>query len=192
MDSVMFGRPILMFRCEFRPCRPPGRHGLIDSDNFTCNLVFFSAFERLSLPSESENPMQAEAGIPMLYEPGSWDPDNDRSKKPILHVGYVEHILCRAPLIPCFLDGNDTNTIPASKRSEAARHFPFGKCDSSAGAGDGSKVYEVNMPMWRFGRGKERSMSVSDAEKKRAERLAAARRQGAETKRRRREAALRR
>ena len=65
---------------------------------------------------------------------------------------------------------------------------PHGKCDSRAGAGDGSKVFEVNMPLWRFGRGKTRSMSVEDAERLRSERLAAARRQAAETKRRRRAA----
>ena len=66
---------------------------------------------------------------------------------------------------------------------EGERSFPFGGpgCDSRQGAGDGSKVYEVNMPMWRFGRGKTRYMSVSEAEEKRAERLAVAKQQGAET-----------
>jgi len=34
---------------------------------------------------------------------------------------------------------------------------------------DGSRLYEVNMWMWRFGRGMPRSMSVSDAERLRAE-----------------------
>ncbi len=33
-------------------------------------------------------------------------------KKPTLHVGYIEHVLCRAPLILCFLDWNPTNFIP--------------------------------------------------------------------------------
>ena len=117
----------------------------------------------------------------MLYEPGPWVPEVSGSKLPILYVGFAENILCRAPLIPCFLAGNSTNTIPASKRSESSsvRH---GKCDSSAGAGDGSKVFEVNMPLWRFGRAKSRSMKVDDAERMRAEQIAAARRQAVQTK----------
>ena len=113
----------------------------------------------------------------MLYEPGPWDPEVSSSKKPILHVGYIEHVLCRAPLTPCFLDGNSTNTIPHSKRSESG-NFPHGKCDSQPGAGNGSLVYEVNMPLWRFGRGKSRRMSVEDAVKERSVRIEEGRRQG--------------
>ncbi len=93
MDSVLFGRPILMFSRQFRPYRSKNA----DHD-FVCNLVFFSAFERLDLSSEAEKPMQ-NSGITMLYEPGQRDPDNSLSKQPVLHVGYLEHILCRAPLI---------------------------------------------------------------------------------------------
>ena len=184
MDSVLYGRPILFFTCEFR------RYGSKKSDsgsNFKCNLAYFSAFERLKLRSEERSPMQNLADITMLYEPGPWDPAVSSSKLPILHVGFAEHILGRVPLTPCFLDGNSTNTIPHTKRSEAAA-FPHGKCDSRAGAGDGSKVFEVNMPLWRFGRGKTRSMSVEDAERLRSERLSAARRQAGETRRRRRAA----
>ena len=145
MDEVLFGRPVLMFTCEFRPYGSRG-----DADRFTCNLVYFSAFQRLNLRSEAKNPMQKD-GIVMSYEPGPWDPQNPSSRLPILQVGYLEHILCQAPLTPCFLDGSSTNTIPITKRSEAAA-FEFGKTDSQAGAGDGSKVYEpeVNIPLCRF------------------------------------------
>jgi hypothetical protein len=97
-------------------------------ESFKCNLIFFSTFQSLELASESQNPMQSEGGIRMLYEPGQWDPAFGSSKKPVLHVGYLEHVLCRAPLIPCFLDGNSTNTIPHSKRKESSR-FSIGKCD---------------------------------------------------------------
>ena len=176
MDLVLFGRPILIFTCEFR------RFGSKSSEtNFTCNLVYFSGFEKLKLRSEARSPMQAQADIMMLYEPGPWVPEVSGSKLPILYVGFAENILCRAPLIPCFLAGNSTNTIPESKRSESSS-FPHGKCDSRAGAGDGSKVFEVNMPLWRFGRAKSRSMKVDDAERMRAERIAAARRQAVQTK----------
>ena len=89
--------------------------------------------------------------------------------------------MCRALLIPALLDGSATNTIPITKREEA-QSFPYGKTDSRAGAGDGSRVYEVNMPLWRFGRGKAREVSVDEAERLRDEHIAASRRQAAQTK----------
>jgi hypothetical protein len=73
-------------------------------------------------------------------------------------------------LIPCSLYGNSTNTIPHSKRREG-RNFLNGKCDSKSGAGNGSLVYEVNMPLWRFGRGKSRRMSVEDAAREHSARI---------------------
>ena len=124
MDSVLFGRPILMFSCQLRPYRSKN-----PDHDFVCNLVFFSAFERLDLSSEAEKPMQ-NSGITMLYEPGPWNSENSRSKQPVLHIGYLEHISCRAPLIPCILDGSSTNTIPISKRGESSA-FPHGRTDTS-------------------------------------------------------------
>ena len=190
MEDILYGRPILMFSCIFHPC---GRPKADASADFKCKLVYFSAFQDLVLESERGNPMQDLGGIKMLYEPGPWDPRNPTHKMPILNVGYLEHILCRAPLVPCFLDGSSTNTIPFSKRDEISRlneqhkrenhgeEWP-GKCDSRPGAGNGSLVYEVNMPLWRFGRPKARSMTVSEAETKRGERVSAARRQAQEKK----------
>ena len=43
-----------------------------------------------------------------------------------------------------------------------------GRTDSRPASGDGSRLYDVNMWMWNFGRGMPRSMSVSDAERLRA------------------------
>ena len=168
-----------MFSCQFRSYRPKTAN-----HDFVCNLVFFSAFERLDLSSEAEKPMQ-NSGITMLYEPGPWDPENSRSKQPVLHVGYLEHIVCRAPLIPCFLDGSSTNTIPISKRGELSA-FPYARTVTRAGAGDESKVFEVNIPLWRFGRGKARTTSVDEAECFLAEQIATSRRRAAATKRQRR------
>ena len=115
IESVWFGRPVLMFSCIFRPLG-----GAMES--FKCNLIFFNTFQSLELASESQSPMQSDGGIRILYKPGQWDPAVGSSKKkPVLHVGYLEHVLCRAPLIPswCFLDGNSTNTIPHSKGKKA-------------------------------------------------------------------------
>ena len=117
----------------------------------------------------------------MLYEPGPWSESNAQSRQPILHVGYAEDVLCRAPLVPCFLDGSSSPTIPASKRREQA-HFPHGRCDSQLG--EGSLVYEVSMTHWHFGRGKARFMSVDEAEAKRYERRSEGRKKAAETRKR--------
>ena len=61
----------------------------------------------------------------------------------------------RVPLIPLFLAGNSTPTIPHmfAKRKDAC--FPFGCADAAAVDGRrGSNVYEVNTWLWSFGRGK--------------------------------------
>ena len=83
---------------------------------FEYYLMYVSTLEHLKLMiSESNNPMQSQDDIRVMYEPGPWDPAVGFFKKPILHVGYLDHVLCRGPLIPCFLDGSSTKTIPHSK-----------------------------------------------------------------------------
>ena len=140
-----------MFSCIFRPCGDA-------SAAFKCKLVYFSAFQDLDLESERGNPMQELGRIKMLYEPGPWDPTNPTQKMPILNIGYLEHILCRAPLTPCFLDGNSTNTIPFLKRDEIRRlneqhkrrnhgmEWPL-RCDTRLGAGNASLIYELNISL---------------------------------------------
>jgi hypothetical protein len=55
----------------------------------------------------------------------------------------------RTPLIPCFLDGNATPTIPTSTaRTRVYVSHINGRCSSN--------VYEVNTWLWQFGRGKPR------------------------------------
>ncbi len=95
-----------MFSCCFQPI------GGTEEDRLKCNLIYFSTFQPLKFNSEANNPMQSQEEIQMLYEPGPWDPEVSSLKKPILHVGYIEHVLCRAPLTPYFLVGKSTNTIP--------------------------------------------------------------------------------
>ena len=144
-------RPILFFSIVFQPLKPDS--AALQKEPFKCNLVFFSAFEALNLPSEAGSVTQ-QAGNRMLYEPGPWSESNAQSRQPILHVGYAEDVLCRAPLVPCFLDGSSSPTIPASKRREQAYFkFPHGRCDSQLGdSSEGSLVYEVSMTHWYFGR----------------------------------------
>ena len=159
MEDVMFGRPELLFKCKFRP------YGAKKEDNldFELPLVFFSAFERTNLTPD--NPMQRQEAVIQLYEPGPWP-----YKKPVLHVGLVVNVLCRAPLMPCFIGGNETATVPQSLRRYHGTRFPHGRADTQPGKGDGSKLYEVNMWMWTFGRhgGIPRTVTVDEAERMRS------------------------
>ena len=110
-------------------------------DDLLFNLVFFSTFEELKLPIRG--PME-DAGVVKLYEP---------SPTPCLYVAPAENMVGRVPLIPLFLAGNPTPTIPHvySKRKESG--FPLGCADAAALDGRrGSNVYEVNPWLWQFGR----------------------------------------
>ncbi len=73
-------------------------------------LVFYSTFEVLDLPIKG--PME-DAGVVKLYEP---------SPTPCLYVAPAENMVGRVPLIPCFLAGNSTPTIPLKfiKRRDSA------------------------------------------------------------------------
>ena len=89
-----------------------------------------------------------DAGVIKLYEP---------SPTPCFYVALAENMVGRVPLVPLFLAGNSTPTIPHmfSKRKDSG--FPYGCADSAAADGRrGSNVYEVNPWLWQFGRGKPR------------------------------------
>jgi hypothetical protein len=61
----------------------------------------------------------------------------------------------RIPLMPCFLDGNATPTIPHKYSKNKSSCFPAGCADAAAEDGRrGSNVFEVNTWLWMFGRGK--------------------------------------
>ena len=118
-------------------------------------------------------------GITQLYEPGFW-----LSLDPILRVGFVANVLRRAPLIPCFISANEMPTIPFCKRHIQRSKFPHGRADTRADRGDGSKLYEVNMWLWNFGRGMPRRNSVADDEMIRDATLLHSRQAAWETRRR--------
>ena len=74
-----------------------------------------------------------------------------------LYVANTKNMVGRIPLIPCFLDGNSTLTIPHKYSKNKNSCFPAGCADSAAEDGRrGSNVYEVNTWLWQFGRGKPR------------------------------------
>ncbi len=76
------------------------------------------------------------------------------------------------PLIPLFLAGNSTLTIPHKFSKNKGSGFPMGTADTADAEGRrGSNVYEVNTWLWMFARGKPRLGGISVEEtalKKRA------------------------
>ena len=117
----------------------------------------------------------------MLYERAA-------TQVPSLYVCPVENVLGRVPLIPCYLNGNSLNTIPHSFRSRIPREAA---ADSRPDSGTGSRLFEVNIWMWKHASGRTflREFSVEEAVAMRKRRVQESRERGAETLRRRNEAA---
>ena len=93
----------LFFTCYLCPTggrSPTNTSYRIGPDDLLFHLVFFSTFEELNLPIHG--PME-DAGVVKLYDP---------SPIPCLYVAPVANVLGRVPLIPLFLAGNSTPTIP--------------------------------------------------------------------------------
>ena len=168
-DDVWFVRPQLFFSCSLCPTGQMADK----ATHREFSLVFFSTFEPISLTPDS---YMQRSGIPMLYERAA-------SQLPTLYVCPVENVLGSVPLMPCYLKGNQHNTIPHSLRN----NVPAGAAaDSRPNSGTGSRLFEVNMWMWRYGRALPRKISVEDAEEMRRKRVQESRRKGAETLKRRR------
>ncbi len=99
----------------------------------------------------------------------------------------MENVLGRVPLMPCYLKGNLHNTIPHS----LLHAVPAGAAaDSRPDSRTGSRLFKVNIWMWRYGRAFPRKMSVEDAVEMRLKRVQESRRRGAETLKQRRLAAF--
>ena len=149
-EDCWYARPQLFFNCHLRPsgARPPKNPSYkIGPDDLLFQLVFFSTFETLDL--SIHGPME-DAEVLKLYDP---------SPIPCLYVAPVANVLGRVPLIPLFLAGNSTPTIPHkfSKHNLKGSAFPMGSADTANADGRrGSNVYEVNHWLWmsRFGCGK--------------------------------------
>jgi hypothetical protein len=99
----------------------------------------------------------------------------------------VANVLGRAPLIQCFIGGNIHRTIP--HRFKDDRRLGDASADTQRVRGNGSRLYEVNIWMWRYGRGRPRMVSIAEAERIRSERLRESRLRAAERRKRRSEAA---
>ena len=84
------------------------------------------------------------------------------SQKQCLYVAPVENMVGRVPLIQLFQEGNSTPTIPHKFCKRKDSGFQYGCSHTAAADGRrGSNVYEVNLWLWSFARGKPRLGGLS-------------------------------
>ena len=168
---LWYARPQLFFNCTVastgRLCDTASHRQLA--------LVFFSTFEPINLPIDS---VMKREGVPMFFDSAS------STNLPSLYLCRAENVLGRVPLMPCFVGGNSTPTLP---HQFGNRQGALASANTSVGRGNGSRLYELNLWMWRYGRGQPRHVTVEESEKRRKERTKDARRRAAETLKRRRE-----
>jgi hypothetical protein len=119
----------------------------------------------------------------MLYDTAS------NQRLPCLYICPVANVLGRAPLIPCFIDGNIHPTIPVKFKDR--RFLRSASAYTQKDCGNGSRLYKVNLWLWRYGRSEPRTMSIEEEEAVRREQVREARSRAEETKKHRREAAAR-
>ncbi len=101
-------------------------------------LVFFNTLEELNLPIKG--PME-DAEVVKLYEP---------SPTPCLYVAPAENMVGRVPLMPLFLAGNATPTIPHlySKAALTQRRWTAGVAAMSLRLTRGCGNLDVASHVW--------------------------------------------
>jgi hypothetical protein len=94
--------------------------GSINRSDEDIPLDFLQPFEETGTSLEDHRLRTAgimeSKGIHRVYEP---------SPVPTLYVGRVEDLLGQVPLIPCFLDGNATSTIPHTSKYSSRQKDAF-------------------------------------------------------------------
>ena len=175
---VWYARPQLFFNCTL--CPTGARDVVFSSSHKEVSLVYFSTFEPIKLTPDS---IMQRAGVPMLYD--SQAASNPRL--PCLYICPVANVLGRAPLVPRFIGGNSHPKIPHRFKDDL--RLGSASADTQRDRGNGSRLYEVNIWMWHYGRGRPRMVSIAEAERIRKERISESRIRAAETRKRRSEAA---
>ena len=101
---LWYARPQLFFHCTVAPTgrlSDTGRHQQLA-------LVFFSTFEPINLPIDSvyDRTVMKQEGVPMFYDSAS------STNLPKFHQCRADNVLGRVPMMPCFVAGNSTPTLP--------------------------------------------------------------------------------
>ena len=143
-----YAQPELFLSCS--SCRS-GHQEDVESHT-EVSLVFSSTFEPISL--SPDHIMQADKQVPMLYK---------RSEKelPTLYICPVGNVLGLVPLIPCYMSGNTHPTIPYCFRG---RNLGGAAADTRKVNGTASKLFEINIWMWRYGRSLPSEQTIEEAE----------------------------
>ncbi len=177
---VWYARPQLFFNCTLctRGCQGPE----YSANHKEVSLVYFSTLEPINLTPKS---IMQQAGVPMLYDTAS------NPRLPCLYICPVANVLGRAPLIPCFIDCTTHPTIPYKFKNSRILGNASADTQPEPDRGNGSRLYEVNLWLWCYGREQPRTMSIDEAEAARQDRVSEARKRAGETKKCRREAAAR-
>ena len=174
-ELLWYGRLQLLFRCTLCPTG-----ALHDIRRHTeVSLAFFSTFEPVDL---TPNSVMQQEGVPIFYDSASC------SALPCLYICPVKNVLGRVPMIPCFVAGNTQPTIPHGFARGGRAALGAGAADTRPDSGNGSRLYELNLWMWRYGRGQERKVSVTKAMEARVKRVREARARASATSKRRRTA----
>ncbi len=121
-DSMWFVSPQLFFHCTLHPISARVGGSNHCNKDIPLDLVFFSPFEELHLRTAG---IMESRGIHRV---------NESSPVPTLYIGLVEDLLGRVPLIPCFLEGNSTSTIPHWHKYSSRQKDTF-ECGYANGAG---------------------------------------------------------
>jgi hypothetical protein len=137
---VWYARPQLFFNCTL--CPTGAKESLYSASHKEVSLVYFSTFEPITLTPDS---IMQQAGVPTLYDSAS------NLSLPCLYICPVANVLGRTPLIPCFICGNSHPTIPHSFKDDWG--LGSASADTQRGRGNDSRLYEVNIWMWRYSRG---------------------------------------
>jgi hypothetical protein len=117
------------------------------------DLAFLSCLYDFEHPSAT-GPMQLKAGARMFYAPSiAWTV-----------VLPIRHILCRVPLMRLYLEGSVQPTILHSLAGDKEAYFENGSADRAgrSGIGSGSRLFEINVHLWQYGRPQPRTMSVQE------------------------------
>ena len=127
-DNVWYGQCLLSFSVIVQGDKP--------EDRFMCKLVLFSKLE----PFNHEVPRPEQDWMDMIESRMLYELD---PRLPRLFVLPISSVLGKVPLVRA----GHTGTIPYSMRGEAKerRYYPGAKCDTKEGAGDGCRVWFVNM-----------------------------------------------
>ena len=149
---VWYARPQLFFNCTL--CPTGFKASVNGGSHKEVSLVYFSTFEPIDLTPDS---IMQRAGVPMLYDSAS------NPHLPCLYICPVANVLGRAPLILCFIGSNSHPTIPHSFKDNWG--LGSASADTQRDRGNGSRLYEVNIWMWCYGRDHPRMVSIAEAER---------------------------